>query len=165
MIGAEGTAPFCKSSASHATRRHKIRHRNHRVRLSLSAVLGIAGCFCGALVLQQFNWMRKLFPENDGNSRFLLATLDAPKIRSSTNERAGFKISPSYPAIVDKTEDNFERESNALNGNAILFFRFPNHSGQGTGNVMLGALAAQLLAEEFNRTLCHAGAGSTNVHR
>lgn len=53
---------------------------------------------------------------------------------------------------------------NRTEGIAFLVFRFPKNSGQGTGNIMSGVLAAQLLAEEFNRTICHIGQGTTNVH-
>lgn len=68
----------------------------------------------------------------------------------------------STQVFQDTKEGTSNNDSGKVQGVAILVFRFPNHSGQGTGNIMSGALAAQLLAEEFNRTLCHVGEEATN---
>ena len=127
-------------------------------------VLGVSGCLFGALVFQQIHWLQKIVHVHDSgmnNGHPFQAPSEALKNRNPINNIAFVHGPSSIPGLRDTKDSN--RDSGNIEGAAFLVFRFPNHSGQGTGNVMSGALAAQLLAEEFNRTLCHAGAEATNV--
>jgi hypothetical protein len=112
-------------------------------------------------VFQQFNWLQKIVHESGGkNGHSFQAPSEALKNRNQTNNIVVVHSPSSIPGFRGTKDSN--RDSGNIEGAAVLVFQFPNHSGQGTGNIMSGALAAQLLAEEFNRTLCHAGAKTTN---
>ena len=162
-----------KTLANHAlrTHRHQLRRRKlqrnsawHR-RLEATAVFAMFAFVCVSLVFRHFCLRHALVV--DGGLEISLPLerqSDKSKNTKRLTDRRKVIDSPTVARSNQHTTNNtIDRDSeNVLRNKAFLIFRFPNHSGQGTGNILSGALAAQLLAEEFNRTLCHAGQEPTN---
>jgi hypothetical protein len=47
--------------------------------------------------------------------------------------------------------------TNTTKNDRFLIYHLSSHPGQGTGNIISGVLAAHMLADEFNRIVCHVG--------
>jgi hypothetical protein len=90
----------------------------------------------------------------------------SPRASSSASFAAKKFQEPNEP-YRDPTTSRFRRGGNSGNNNnnnnitdtgtGFLIYVNPAHNGQGTGNIMSGVLAAMLLGEEFQRTVCIVG--------
>lgn len=93
-------------------------------------------------------------------SIFKAATLDTTnegrQLQLLRQSESGTVQTNSVSAAVTIISADQQEDVPAL-ANAFLIFEIPVYGGQGTGNVISGMLAAHLLGEEFNRTVCHVG--------
>lgn len=107
-----------------------------------SCSLICVGLTCGVLLLQHIYWLRVLH-----------SSIDTYRLENNAQgHHHPFPPSQGGDLVPGNITINY---ADGKISTAFLIFRFPHHSGQGTGNIISGTLAAHLLAEEFNRTICH----------
>ena len=155
MMRRERRVPYyCKSTTILPPQSHELRQQRRKCkivskpRFQRFMVLRLIWLVFTFLVFFKSIWFEKIPREID--VKISHAILEEQK---TTGDKVVVNDSISTSDLQKKIE-----------GIAVLIFRFPNLSGQGTGNIMSGVLAAQLLAEEFNRTICHVGTEATSFH-